>query len=73
MRTTVSIDDDIFQELKNYAESRDVGLGKAVSELIRRGLRAPLRTRVVNGLHVVDLPGDSPSVDLHDVKRLQDE
>ena len=73
MRTTLSLDDDVFLEVKAYAESRDVAMGKAVSELVRRGLRAPLQTKVVNGFHVVDLPLGSPVVSAEDVKKLQDE
>jgi hypothetical protein len=71
MRITLSLDDDVFREVKAYAESRDVATGKAVSELVRRGLHAPLQTRVVNGFHVVDLPSGSPAVTDEDVKKLQ--
>jgi hypothetical protein len=35
MRTTLSLDDDVFREVKAYAESRDVAIGKAVSELVQ--------------------------------------
>jgi Arc/MetJ family transcription regulator len=73
MRTTLSLDDDVLREVKAYAKSRDVSIGKAVSDLVRRGLRAPLRTRLINGFHVVDLPPDSPPVSTDDVKKLQDE
>lgn len=73
MRTTLSLDDDVFEEVKTYAKSRDVALGKAVSELVRRGLHAPVRTRVVNGFHVVDLPPGAPTVTCADVERLKDE
>ncbi len=73
MRTTLSLDDDVLKEVKTYAKSRDVAIGKAVSDLIRRGLRAPLQTRVVNGFHVVELPAGSPPVSIEDVKKLQDE
>jgi len=73
MRTTLSLDDDVYREVKVYAESRDVAIGKAVSELVRRGLHAPLQTTVVNGFHVVDLPSGSPAVTTEDVKRLRDE
>ncbi len=73
MRTTLSLDDDVFREVKAYAESRDVAIGKAVSELVRRGLHAPLQTRLVNGFHVVELPPGSPAVSTEDVERLQDE
>ena len=73
MRTTLSIDDDVLEAARTYARTRDLAIGKAVSELVRRGLQAPLRTRVVNGFHVVDLPAGSPTVTSADVKRLQDE
>ena len=67
------MDDDVFREVKAYAESRDVAIGKAVSELVRRGLRAPLRTHLVNGFQVVDLPPDSPPVSTEDVEKLRNE
>lgn len=73
MRTTLSIDDDVFKEVQAYAESRDVAIGKAVSELVRRGLHAPLQTRVVNGFHVVALPPGSPGVTADDIKKLEEE
>lgn len=67
------MDDDVFEEVKAYAESRDVSLGEAVSELVRRGLHTPLRTRIVNGFHVVDLPPGSPTLCPEDIKRLEQE
>jgi hypothetical protein len=73
MRTTLSLDDDVLREVKTYAKSRDVAIGKAVSDLIRRGLQAPLQTRVVNGFYVVDLPPGSPPVSTEDVKKLEEE
>jgi hypothetical protein len=73
MRTTLSLDDDVFREVKAYADSRDLAIGKAVSELVRRALHAPLQTRLVNGFHVVELPPDSPPVSTEDVEKLQNE
>jgi hypothetical protein len=73
MRTTLSLDDDLFPHVRTYAATRDLSLGKAVSELVRRGLRAPLRTRVVNGFRVVDLPEDSPVVTRDQVRKLIEE
>jgi len=73
MRTTLNLEDDVLEEVKRYAEERRVGLGKAVSDLVRRGLKAPYPTRVVNGWHVAILPPDSPEVTTEDVRRLQDE
>lgn len=73
MRTTLSLDDDVFQLVKNYAETRSVAMGKALSELVRRGLSAPAKTRVVNGLVVFDLPEDSEPVTSEQVKKLEAE
>ena len=67
------MDDDVFREVKVYADSRDIALGKAVSELVRRGLQAPLQTRLVNGFHVVDLPEGSPVVTGERIRKLQEE
>jgi hypothetical protein len=71
MRTTLSLDDDVFQVVKTYAEKRSLAMGKAVSELVRRGLGAPVKTRTVNGLVVFDLPEDSAPVTSELVKRLE--
>ena len=73
MRTTLSLDDDLLPDVKTYAESRDMSLGKAVSELVRRGLRAPLPTRVINGFHVVDLPAGSPAITREHVRKLEED
>jgi metal-responsive CopG/Arc/MetJ family transcriptional regulator len=70
MRTTINLDDDVLREVKQYADSRSIALGKAVSELVRRGLRTPTETEIVNGLHVVVLPPESAKVDETSIKRL---
>jgi len=53
MRTTLNLDDDVVGRLKAFAESRSMALGKAASDLMRRGLNAKVETQVVNGIHVV--------------------
>jgi hypothetical protein len=73
MRTTLTLDDDIIESVKTFAESRDLSLGRAVSELVRRGLRAPMRFSLKNGVPVVELPPDSPVVTEDDVRRLRDD
>ena len=73
MRTTINLDDDVFQVVRTYAEARSVAMGKAVSDLVRRGLDAPVTTRVVNGLVVFDLPEDSEVVTSERVKELEAE
>ncbi len=73
MRTTLSLDDDVFRAVKEYAEARSVAMGKALSDLVRRGLDAPVKTRVINGLVVFDLPEDSERVTSERVKELEAE
>ena len=59
---TLNLDDDVLEILKDYADQRSVPLGKAASELVRRGLTAPIQTRLLNGFHTVVLPPNSPKV-----------
>ncbi len=71
MRTTLNLDDDVFPLVKQYAKKRALGISKAVSELIRRGIRASHPTRLVNGILVFDLPTDSPRITSEHVRDLE--
>lgn len=73
MRTTINLDDDVMAMVHDYAEVRSVALGKAVSDLVRRGLNAPAPIRMVNGVAVFDLPPDSPVVTSERVKEIESE
>lgn len=73
MRTTISIDDDVLELVNLHAKARGVSLGKAVTDLIRRGLRRPVAFREENGRYVVDLPPDSPEVTTEHIRRLESE
>ncbi len=73
MRTTLNLDDEVFQLARSYAESRSLALGKAVSELVRKGLSAPVRTRVVTGVHVFDWPAGGPRITSERIKELESE
>jgi len=71
MRTTLNLDDDVLQKVKDYAESRSLPVGRAVSELVRKGLCTPTPTRTVNGIQVFDIPADSPCITARRVKELE--
>ena len=71
MRTTLTLDDDVAELSARQAKSRGVSLGKAVSDLVRRGLNAPTPSADKNGLRVFQLPADSPTVTTDDVRRLE--
>jgi len=70
MRTTLNLDDDALDLVRKYAEARSVALGKAASELVRKGSASPTPTRVVNGFVVFDIPPDSPKITAEKVKEL---
>ena len=70
MRTTLNLDDDVLEILKEYADSRSLALGKAASDLVRRGLAAPIQTRMENGFYTIVLPEDSPIVTSEHVRKL---
>jgi len=71
MRTTLTLDDDVAELAARQAKARGQSLGKAVSDLVRRGLNAPTPSTDKNGLVVFRLPDDSPTVTTADVRRLE--
>jgi len=73
MRTTLAIDDDVLEQVKEYAAERKVPLGKAATELIRRGISRPAPTHMENGLRVFSRSADSPSITAELVRRLDSE
>jgi len=73
MRTTLSLEADANRAVRTYAKRRRVSLGKAASELIRRGTRYQLRTRIVNGISVFDVPEDFPLITAKQVQEILDE
>jgi hypothetical protein len=55
-------------EAARRAELLSVSLGKALSDLARRGLRVAPPVREVNGLMVFDPPSGSPQITARKVK-----
>ena len=45
MRTTLTVDDDVLAVAKTLARDRSESVGKALSDLVRRGLDATPRVR----------------------------
>ncbi len=73
MRTTLQIDDDVLAAAKARAQARSESVGKALSELARKGVRAEMPVKRVGGLVVFHLPADSPPVTMDLVRRLERE
>jgi len=73
VRATLNLYDGVFQAVRSYAESRSLSLSEAVCELVRKGLRLHMRTRIVNGIDVIELPPNSPRITGREVKELESE
>jgi hypothetical protein len=70
MRTTLNLDDDALEILRSYSETRSLPLGKAASELVRKGVKAVVPTRLVDGFVVFDIPPGGPKISSERVKEL---
>lgn len=62
MRTTVTVDDDVFEAAQALAASSGKKLGQVLSQLARRGLRAELKTGRKSGLPVFQVAADAPVI-----------
>jgi hypothetical protein len=70
MRTTLNLDDDAVKILREYSEARSLALGKAASELVRRGANAPVQMQLVKGFWSVVLPKGGKKISTERVKQL---
>jgi hypothetical protein len=59
MRTTVTIDDDVFEAVQAQARGSGKKLGEVLSQLARRGLRSASEAASTKGLPVFKIPGDA--------------
>ena len=72
MRTTVTIDDEIFQAVKELARQKNISAGKVLSDLARKGLQANSATKTKRGIPVFPISDNSKIITLDDVKKLDD-
>ena len=59
MRTTVTLDDDVFQAARAQAEASGKKLGAVLSQLARRGLRSSAQAASKTGLPVFKVQPDA--------------
>jgi len=73
MRTTLNLEEDAAKAIQDYARGNGVPLGKAASELIRRGTRYQFPIRMKSGFPYIDVPEGFPKITSEQVKRILDE
>lgn len=67
MRTTVTIDDDILAVARALAQQNGISIGRALSELARRGQRATAAAVTSDGLPAFSVPRDAKPITSDDV------
>lgn len=74
MRTTITLDDDIFAAAKELAAHRRKTVGAVVSELVRKGLMPSIEPpRFRNGIRLMPVSPGAGIVTLELVNSLRDE
>jgi len=73
MRTTLRLEDDIMEIARSHARRHRITLGKAVSDLLRKGAQRNLETDKKNGLKLVRLSKNSPRITSEKVEKLLEE
>jgi hypothetical protein len=68
MRTTLTLDDDVLAEATKRAEALGISVGRAVSDLVRRGLQTAPPVQEINGLAVFNPPEGAPRITSRKVK-----
>lgn len=73
VRTTIHLSDEAYRLALHHAKARNIGLGRAVSDLIIRGAKAELPLKEESGLLIFDPPEELPQISVEQVKRLAEE
>ena len=73
MRTTLTIDDDVLAAAKQFADSRGLTLGEAVSQLARATLTERRRFDTRNGIVLLPASSTAAPASLDDVNALRDD
>jgi len=69
MRTTVKLEDEASEIVQLYADSRDISVSKAISELVVQAVHPKMRIKYIDGTPVFDVPRGEIITDEH-VRRL---
>ena len=59
MRTTITLDDEAGEVARMYAESRDISLSKAFSELVLQAVQPKMRIKYIDCIPVFDIPQEA--------------
>jgi hypothetical protein len=73
MRTTLNLPDDVSDVIRSFADARGISLGEAVAELVRKGLRPPVRTQRDTPFPCFAIPDGASPISLEQTLAAEDE
>ncbi len=73
MRTTLQVDDDIYEAVRSLAAAEGRSFGEVLSALARRGLAPRVNVRERNGFPIVQVTGDERAITPELVKKALDD
>lgn len=73
MRTTLDLDEDVLQAIREIARSKGTTMGQAVSDLIRQALTRRVEAKTRNGIPLFPKQSNGEIVTLELVNELRDE
>jgi hypothetical protein len=74
MRTTLTLDDDVYEAVETLARSSGERLGKVVSDLVRRGLqRSASRATARRRFATFDVPAGAPMIPAGRIQKILDD
>jgi hypothetical protein len=73
MRTTVTLPDDVYEFARSLAHSKNLSLGDALAELVRRGVRPAASNPSKTGFPCFSVAPDAAPITLEKTLELEDE
>jgi hypothetical protein len=79
MRTTVTLDDDVYEAAQTLAQATGKKLGRVLSEMARQAIQPsgrgskPSRTREVSRFPVFKVPSGAPVISASQIQKALDE
>jgi len=73
MRTTVTLDDDVYEAAVHLSRASGQRLGTVLSALIRRGLKPAAAPRSRRRFPVFDVPANAPIIPASRIQQVIDE
>ncbi|MBV8905217.1 MAG: antitoxin [Acidobacteriia bacterium] len=72
MRTTINLPDEIYDVVRSFAAAKELSLGDAVAELVRKGLR-PEKPARKEGFPCFDVPDSAAPITLEQTLAAEDD